>query len=175
VKLPTVDFTLLKWAFSMSNGVIDWKEFIKVQLFANIGILWPGNERDCVRLIHVSIPSALMSLNGCERQSEHTDFDPLPELDNAFSVIAVFGVHAMAFHIGDATFILYPGDYIMFANIEHSGASFAAECVCDGSGSRCAYPNFSLGCVSLGVHSYFRINAKLPPRIGHSAYKGRNV
>ena len=136
--------------------LIDWKEFIKVQL-------------------HVSIQSALMSLNGCEHESEHTDFDPLPELDNAFSVIAVFGVHARAFHIGDETFILYPGDYIMFANIEHSGASFAAECVCDVSGSRCAYPNFSLGCVSLGVHSYFRINAKLPPRIGHSTYKGRNV
>ena len=153
----------------------DWKEFIKVQFIANIGRLWPGNEHGGVRFMHVSLPSALLSQNGCDRQSEHTDFEPIPELDNAFSVIAVFGAHARVFHIGDVTVTLYPGDYIMFANIEHSGAAFTAECTCDGSGARCAYPNFSLGCVCLGVHSYFRINAKLPSRIGHSTYKGRKL
>ena len=152
--------------------VVEWNEFVEREFRENCTRLWPNHGRDAVEVVDISLPSALLSQDGCERQDEHTDYKDEPEFANVFSVIAVFGVHARIVHIREFVCTLFPGDYVMFAgDVDHSGGEFKAKCTCPTTmESRCQYPLFSLCCVCMGVHSYFRANKKLPKDIGKSTY-----
>jgi len=151
--------------------VAEWKEWVTETFLEQRAILWPSQAHTQINFIDVSSPSALMSRDGCERQADHTDFKK--GVDDAFSIIAVFGCHPRLFHIQQSDVVLSPGEYVIFAgHIVHAGGAFTHPCECCASGPRCDSDSklLSLRCVCMGVHSYFRINQKLPPGTGKLTY-----
>jgi hypothetical protein len=91
--------------------VVGWNEFVGGEFRDNCTRLWPNHGgRDAVKFVDISLPSGLLSQDGCELQSEHTDYMAEPEFEDVFSVIAVFGVHARIVHIREFVCTLLPGD-----------------------------------------------------------------
>ena len=151
--------------------VAEWTEWVTAAFLEQRAILWPSQSHTQIHFIDVSSPSALMSRDGCERQTDHTDFEK--GVDDAFSIIAVFGCHPRLFHIQQSDVVLFPGEYVIFAgHIVHAGGAFDHRCECGASGTRCDPESklLSLHCVCMGVHSYFRINQNLPRDTGKLTY-----
>ena len=75
--------------------VAEWTEWVTGAFLEQRAILWPSQSHTQIHFIDVSSPSALMSRDGCERQTDHMDFEK--GVDDAFSIIAVFGCHPRLF------------------------------------------------------------------------------
>lgn len=150
--------------------------FVTNEFHSNRHVLWSTKASVVAHFVDVSTPSALLTHDGCNRQKLHTDFDTQTRpVTDAFSFIAVFGFHPRTLHIRGSVVTLHPGDYIMFGgHVVHAGGAFQFDCCCPASvdaDERCRSGWLSLRCVSMGVHSYFRINAILPPNTGDETYE----
>lgn len=156
-----------------NSFVSEWRDLIERELTNNCRELRCDTSHSEITWIHVSEPTALMSLDGCRRQEDHTDFEVVPENANCYSVIGVFGLYARILFFGTQEVTLYPGDLVFFGyNVKHAGGPFDLPPQNTVDHSKCTHPQYlhSICFVGLAVHSYFRVNAELPANTGRYTY-----
>jgi len=161
------DSALTRWFVS------EWRDLIEREFTNNCRELRCDTSHSDVEWLHVSEPTALMSVDRCSRQDDHTDFKVVPENANCYSVIGVIGLHARILFFGTHEVTLYPGDLVFFGyNVKHAGGPFDLPPQNTVDHSKCTHPQYlhSMCFVGLAVHSYFRVNEKLPEDTGRYTY-----
>ena len=158
---------------STNSFVSQWRGLVDREFKSSCRELWSHTAHSDIKWLHVSDPTALMSLAGCRRQEDHTDFKVVPENANCYSVIGVIGLHARILLFGTHEVTLYPSDLVFFGyNVKHAGGPFDLPQTSTCDHTKCTHPQYrhSMCFVGLAVHSYFRVNEKLPANTGRYTY-----
>ena len=161
------DCALAEWFVS------EWRGLVEREFTENCRELRSDTSHSDITWLQVSEPTALMSVLGCRRQEDHTDFEVVPEHANCYSVIGVIGLNARIIVFGTQEVTLYPGDLVVFGyNVKHAGGPFDLPQTSTCDHSKCTHPQYrhSMCFVGLAVHSYFRVNDNLPANTGRYTY-----